>query len=69
METLQGAARRQFEGVEEATARALRELEARGVKFAPLDQPAFREAVPPFHERAARLLKVQDLLAEIEGTR
>ncbi len=69
VETLQAAARRQFEVGEEATARALRELEARGVKFAPLDQAAFREAVRTFHQRAARLLKVQDLMAEIDRTR
>ena len=69
LETLQSAARRRFEVEEEATARAVRELEARGVKFAPLDQAAFREAMRPFRERAARLLKVQDLLAEIDRTR
>ena len=69
VETLQGVARRRFEVGEEATARAQRELEARGVKFAPLDQAAFREAMRPFRETAARLLKVQDLLAGIDRTR
>lgn len=65
VEAVGRAARRQMDLAEEARLRLQRDLEGRGVKFTPLDSAAFQEAMRPAWEKAARVIKAEDVLRAI----